>query len=75
MGVTLPLAGAVAVLGIIALFAAPWLGGAVLLAAVILGLIGIVSLFAKAGEAIDHADEPVESPHMPGPGNPESGVD
>lgn len=74
MGVGFPLAGLLLLIGLGTMFVSPWIGAAVLAAAAILGAVGMVGLGAKA-TAGDRTDEPAEAPHLPGPGNPESGVD
>lgn len=65
MGMGLLFAVILAVVGLGALFVAPWIGAAFLAAAVISVLIGIFWLGSQAGE-IEERDEP-ETPHMPGP--------
>jgi hypothetical protein len=54
-----------AVLGIAVLFVVPWIGAAVLAAAVVTALIGILWTGANADE-LAHHDDP-ERPHMRGP--------
>jgi hypothetical protein len=63
------------VLGGLAFFVAPWLGGAVLLAAILL----VIGAFFWGGATVASADpdephEPPPAPKLPGPGDPESGV-
>jgi len=52
-------------IGLGALFVAPWLGGAMLLAAVILVVGGVFLIGAQAEELADEGEP--ETPHMPGP--------
>ena len=61
-----------ALIGIATLFVAPWVGAGFLLLAVIIGLVGMVWMAKNADEVVERD---VETPHMPGPGNPHSGVD
>ena len=68
------LAGILLLVGLGALFVAPWVGGGLLALALVFGLIGLVSAIKNADGVTEY--EPVkESPHLPGPGNPQSGVD
>lgn len=73
MGVSLIVAAVLGILGLAALFVAPWIGAPALAAAVILAVVGFTRSASHADEVA--SDEPVEAPHMPGPGNPASGVD
>ena len=75
MAISLILAAVLAAVGLGTMFVSPWLGAPCLAAAVILGLMAVLGTAAKSDEAIAEADEPVETPHLPGPGNPESGVE
>jgi hypothetical protein len=61
-----------ALIGIATLFIAPWVGGGFLLLALIAGLVGM-GWMAKHSDEVVERD--VETPHLPGPGNPRSGVD
>jgi hypothetical protein len=71
---SLLLAGVLFLVGLGTLFVAPWVGGGLLAVAVVLGAIGLVSGLKNADEVVEY--EPArESPHLPGPGNPHSGVD
>ena len=68
MGVSILFAGILGVVGLVTLFVAPWVGGGLLVAAVIVGAVGIVWAGANADElaAERERDEP-ETPHMRGP--------
>jgi hypothetical protein len=65
--------GVLGVIGLAALFVVPWIGAAALAAAVVLGIVMLFATGTRAAEGVER-EEP-ETPHMPGPGNPESGVD
>jgi hypothetical protein len=65
MGVGLVFAVLLGVIGLAALFVAPWIGAAFLLAAVIAGLTGAFWLGTKADDL--SREEGPEKPHMPGP--------
>jgi hypothetical protein len=67
IGMFLPLALLVGVIGLAALFVVPWVGAPMPAAAVILVVIGLVATARTATQG--PADEPrdVETPHMPGP--------
>ena len=75
VAISLIVAAVLAVIGLGTLFVSPWLGAPCLAAAVILGVMAFVGTAAKSDEVMAEADEPVETPHLPGPGNPESGVE
>lgn len=66
------LAGILLVIGLGTLFVAPWVGGGFIALALLIG-VGSVLWTATHGVTVD--DSPTESPHLPGPGNPQSGVD
>jgi dipeptide/tripeptide permease len=71
---SLLLAGVLLLIGLGVLFIAPWVGAGFLAAALVLGLVGSGWMIKNADEVV--VDEsPAEPPHMPGPGNPQSGVD
>jgi len=77
MGLVLIAAMILGLFGLLGIFLFPWVGGPVLVIAVILGAIG---LFVGPAAVAAAADEDVginteETPHLPGPGNPESGVE
>lgn len=65
MGMAILFAVILGAVGLAALFVAPWIGGAFLLAAVISVLAGFFFLAGRADE-LQERDEP-ETPHMPGP--------
>jgi hypothetical protein len=65
MGLTVLFAVMLGVVGFGALFVAPWLGGTLLVTAVIVGLIGVFWIGTHT-EEFAREDEP-EAPHMPGP--------
>jgi hypothetical protein len=75
MGVSVGLAALLFVVGLATLFLAPWVGGGLLIVAVVVALLGMTVFAAKADDAPPREARDVEAPHMPGPGNPESGVD
>jgi hypothetical protein len=75
MGVSVGLAAVLFVVGLATLFVAPWVGGGLLLVAVVVAVLGMTVLAAKADDAPPPGERDVEAPHMPGPGNPESGVE
>jgi hypothetical protein len=58
------------VLGLVAIFVFPWVGIGILSAGVLAGIVILVSAARRPGER-----QPPEAPHLPGPGNPQSGVD
>jgi hypothetical protein len=72
---SLILFAALGLVGFVSLFFAPWVGGALLLASLVGGIVVFAVSLAGADEetAVAHEDPP--APHLPGPGNPESGVD
>jgi hypothetical protein len=57
------------VLGVGMLFLFPWVGGPLLLIAIVLGIAGLVwgGAVAASDESVDPATRDVEAPHMPGP--------
>lgn len=61
-------------IGLVSLFVAPLLGGAILIAAVVLGVILVVAAISRGDDvsAGDATSKP-DAPHLPGPGNPSSG--
>ena len=61
-----------AVIGIATLFIAPWVGGGLLLLALIAAVVGVVWAGTNSDEVVERD---VATPHLPGPGNPRSGVD
>jgi hypothetical protein len=65
---TLLFVAVVAAVGLGTLFVAPWIGGALLLAAVILGAVGVFWAGANAEDIAKEKkrDEP-ETPHLRGP--------
>jgi hypothetical protein len=65
MGMGIVFAVILAVVGLGALFVAPWIGGAFLLAALISVLIGVFWRGARSEEFREREDP--ETPHMPGP--------
>jgi hypothetical protein len=46
-----------------------------LLAAIVVAVVGMTAFAAKPDHVPPRDERDVEAPHMPGPGNPESGVD
>jgi hypothetical protein len=77
MGLLVLVAIVLGMFGLLGLFLFPWVGGPMLVVAVIIGVIGVVVGAPAAATAV--ADEDVglnteDSPHLPGPGNAESGV-
>jgi hypothetical protein len=77
MGVLLIVAIVLGVLGFLGLFVFPWVGGPMLLIALVLGAIALFVVGPATVVAAQDEDVDVEtdgSPHLPGPGNPESGV-
>ena len=65
MGIAILVGVILGVVGLGALFVAPWIGGAFLIAAVISVVIGFFWLGSRADE-LQEREEP-ETPHMPGP--------
>jgi len=70
MGATFLLAGLLVAVGIGTMFVAPWVGGGLLLVALILGGVGLA--LGGAAAATDAGvpapeREDVEAPHLPGP--------
>jgi hypothetical protein len=65
VGTTVLFAVILGIMGLGALFVAPWLGGALLVAAALAGVIGVFWMGTQADE-LAREDEP-ETPHMPGP--------
>ncbi len=65
---TLVFAGVLGLVGLVSLFVAPWVGGGLLLAAVVVGAAGVVWAGANAEDIAEERqrDEP-ETPHMRGP--------
>lgn len=65
---TVLFAAILAVVGLGTLFVAPWVGGGLLLAALVVGALGLIWAGANADEIADakERDEP-ERPHMRGP--------
>jgi hypothetical protein len=76
MGAPLLLAGILALFGIGTLFITPWVGGPLLLAAIVVAVAG---LFLGGAAAATDADvvpeETVDSPHLPGPTGRETRAD
>jgi hypothetical protein len=71
MGATFLLAGLLVAIGIGTMFLAPWVGGGLLLVALIVGAVGLaLGGTAAATDADLPAPErdDVEAPHLPGPG-------
>ena len=75
MGVSVGLAALLFVVGLGALFLAPWVGGGLLLVAIFVAILGMTAFAAKPDHVPAQEERDVEAPHMPGPGSPESGVD
>ena len=75
MGVSVGLAALLFLVGLASLFLAPWVGGGLLLAAIVVAVLGMTAFAAKPDHVPPREERDVEAPHMPGPGNPESGVD
>ena len=77
MGAAILLAVVIGVLGLGTLFITPWVGGPLILIAVLVGVAGV--LMGGAAAATDSLPEPdrdaVEAPHMPGPTGHETRVD
>lgn len=70
MGATFLLAGLLVAIGIGTMFVAPWVGGGLLLIALIVGAIGLALGGAAAATGADipaPEREDVEAPHLPGP--------
>jgi hypothetical protein len=63
------LAGLLALFGLGALFLSPWVGGPLLILAVLVGIGGIVLGGVAASDDADppERDQPVVAPHLPGP--------
>lgn len=76
MGAPLFLAGVLALFGIGTLFVTPWVGGPLLIAAIV---VAVASLFIGGAAAATDADvvpdETVDSPHLPGPTGRETRTD
>ena len=72
---SLLLAGILFLVGLGTIFVAPWVGGGLVVVALGLGGIGAVSAMKNADEVVVEHEPVDESPHLPGPGNPQSGVD
>ena len=70
MGMLVLLGILVGVFGLGAMFVAPWVGAPLLGAAVILGVVGLVTGTARAATE-DPEPRDVETPHMPGPSTPD----
>ena len=77
MGSVFLLAALLAVFGLGTLFITPWVGGPLLAAAVVVGVIGVVVGGAAAATDADVLpdDGPVEAPHLPGPDGHETRAD
>ncbi len=70
------LAGLLLVLGVGTLFVTPWVGGPLLLAAVVVGVLGVgLGGAAAATDDLGVDDRPVEAPHLPGPDGHETRAD
>lgn len=70
MGATFLLAGLLVAVGIGTIFVAPWVGGGLLLVALIVGGVGLALGGAAAATDADvpaPEREDVEAPHLPGP--------
>jgi hypothetical protein len=61
-----------ALIGIATLFVVPWVGAGFLLLAVVVGVVGGIWMVKNVDEV---AERDLETPHMPGPGSPQSGVE
>ena len=77
MGAALLVAVLIGIFGIGTLFITPWVGGPLILIAVVVGVAGVVTGGAAAAtDNLPEPDEgPVEAPHMPGPTGHETRVD
>ena len=70
MGATFLLAGLLLAIGLGTMFVAPWVGGGLLLVALIVGAVGLVVGGAAAATDADipkREREDVQAPHLPGP--------
>ena len=69
MGVVILFAAVlIGIFGLAALFVAPWIGAAFLIAAVIAAVTGVFWLGTQADDfAREREQDELESPHMPGP--------
>ena len=61
-----------ALIGLATLFVVPWVGAGLLLLAVVVGVVGGIWMLKNVDEVVERD---VETPHMPGPGDPRSGVE
>ena len=76
MGTPLLLAGVLALFGIGTLFITPWVGGPLLLAAIVVAIAGMfIGGAAAAADADVVPDETVDAPHLPGPTGRETRTD
>lgn len=66
MGMTLLFAGLLGLAGLVTLFVAPWVGGGLLIVAVLAGLAAVLWASTHADELAAEREEP-ETPHMRGP--------
>jgi hypothetical protein len=70
VGVGILFAILLGIIGLAALFVAPWIGAAFLFAAVVAAVTGVFWLGTRADDvAGDREGRPPEKPHMPGPPN------
>ena len=70
MGATFLLAGLLLLIGVGTMFVAPWVGGGLLLVALVVGAAGLVLGGAAAATDADVPEpdhENLEAPHLPGP--------
>jgi hypothetical protein len=76
MGAPLALAGVLALIGIGTLFITPWVGGPLLLAAIVVAVAGLfLGGAAAASDADVVPDETGDAPHLPGPTGRETRTD